>query len=529
MSYAYNNIASSKNSNDFLSKTTLELLQLLDHPLFVAQIEGRTVLSSTVPSSVQQLAGMVPAVRMEDLGTRTFRDAHNLRYSYLTGAMANGIASVELVVAMGKAGFMGFFGSGGLPLSRVEEAIQEIQKELSHEPYGFNLLHNPFEPKVEMATVELYLKYGVRRIEAAAFMEITPAIAMYRAKGMRELPDGRIVAPNRIFAKVSRPELAARFMAPAPESLLKELVSLGKITQEEARLAAILPVAQDITAEADSGGHTDQRPLSVLIPILIGERERAYERYGYQKRKIVIHIGAAGGIGDPLSAHAAFCLGADYLVTGSINQIAIQGGTSSLAKQMLSEIDMADVAVAPAPDMFEMGARVQILKRGTLYAQRAQKLLELYKNYPSFESIPANEKEKVEKQIFQRTFTEVWEETEKYWQTREPARLEKVRNDGKEKMSLCFRWYLGLSSRWAVIGEPSRKYDFQIWCGPSLAAFNRWVKGTWLEPLEKRDAAIQAKAILTGVCALVRRDVLAKTGMEELPSVFETSRPKAQL
>ena len=48
-------------------------------------------------------------------------------------------------------------------------------------------------------------------------------------------------------------------------------------------------------------------------------------------------------------------------------------------------------------------------------------------------------------------------------------------------MALVFRWYLGLSSRWANAGEPTRKVDYQVWCGPAMGAFNEWTKGSFLE------------------------------------------------
>ena len=41
---------------------------------------------------------------------------HGVRYAYATGAMANGIASVELVEAGAKAGVLSFFGAAGLAL-----------------------------------------------------------------------------------------------------------------------------------------------------------------------------------------------------------------------------------------------------------------------------------------------------------------------------------------------------------------------------------------------------------------------------
>jgi trans-AT polyketide synthase, acyltransferase and oxidoreductase domains len=53
-------------------------------------------------------------------------------------------------------------------------------------------------------------------------------------------------------------------------------------------------------------------------------------------------------------------------------------------------------------------------------------------------------------------------------------------------MALVFRWYLGQSSRWANAGEPTRKLDYQVWRGPSMGAFNEWVKGSCLEPPPNR-------------------------------------------
>src|SRR5713101_145143 len=62
----------------------------------------------------------VPACRLEDLGDASFRADHGLRYSYVAGAMANGIGSAEVVEAMARDGMLGFFGAGGLSLSGLE-------------------------------------------------------------------------------------------------------------------------------------------------------------------------------------------------------------------------------------------------------------------------------------------------------------------------------------------------------------------------------------------------------------------------
>ena len=63
------------------------------------------------------------------------------------------------------------------------------------------------------------------------------------------------------------------------------------------------------------------------------------------------------------------------MVTGSVNQLARESGTSDVARAMLAQAGLADVTMAPAADMFELGVEVQVLRRGTLFAQRAARLL----------------------------------------------------------------------------------------------------------------------------------------------------------
>jgi len=498
----------------------LAALRNIEKPLYAVNDGRNTILTERAPLSLDNLAGVIPAVRIENLGSAAFRAEHNLRCAYVAGAMAGGIASIDLVVDMAQAGFLAFFGAGALPLPAIEDAIRQIQKRLPNgESFGMNLLHNYYDEKAEWATVELYLSMGVTRVEAAAFVSLTAPLVCYRAKGLHRAADGTIVAPHHVFAKVSRPEVATQFLAPPPESMIAELRTAGKITTEEAELALQIPVASELTCEADSGGHTDRRPLSVLLPMMLHEREQAAERYNYAERGISIRLGAAGGIGEPLSVHAAFAMGADYIVTGSVNQACRQSGTAPRVREMLAEASMADVAMCPASDMFEMGGKVQVLKRGTMYPQRAQRLYELYKAYPSFDAIPEPERKKVETQILKRTFADIWQETERYWMSRQAEEAERARTDEKHKMALCFRWYLGMSSRWARIGEPTRQADYQIWCGPAIGGLNRWTSGTSLEKAENRDAPALGRALLTGAAVLLRRELAARARVRHLPSV----------
>ncbi|WP_406694717.1 PfaD family polyunsaturated fatty acid/polyketide biosynthesis protein [Singulisphaera sp. Ch08] len=458
-----------------------------------------------------RVAGVLPACRPEDLGDISFREAHRLRFPYVAGAMANGIASAEIVEAMGRAGMLGIFGAAGLPLSAVETAIDRLGRTLGPSiPYGFNLIHSPNEPELEAAVAALYLKRGIRLVEASAYLDLTLPVVRYRVHGLRLDGAGQVVAPNRIIAKVSRVEVASKFLAPPPAKFLRELVASGEITEEQANWAARIPMADDVTAEADSGGHTDNQPAIVLLPTLLALRDRMQAEHGYDRP---LRIGAAGGISSPWSAAGALAMGASYLVTGSVNQACVEAGTSDPVRKMLAEARQADIAMAPAADMFEMGVKVQVLKRGTMFAMRAGKLFEFYRSYDAIEQIPAADRALLEKNFFRAPLETIWDQTRTYFQTRDPAQIERGTRDPKHKMALIFRWYLGQSSHWANAGEPTRAVDYQIWCGPAMAAFNDWVRGSFLERPENRRVVTVALNILYGAAVLARARCLGGQGI----------------
>ncbi len=476
--------------------------------------------ADTVNDEVE-FASYLPAINPNSMGDPDFCKAHNVTAAYVAGAMANGIGSAEICVAMGRAGMLGFFGAGGLHPRKVKEAIHKIQSELGDRPYGFNLLHNPFEPSIEEATVEMYLEHGITRVSASAYLGLTSYLLHYRLKGLHRNHKGQVIAKNHIFAKLSRSEVARQFMAPAPRKMVNELLNQGKITEEEAELSQFIPVAEDITAEADSGGHTDNRPLVTLLPTFINLRDSAMSQYAYENR---IRVGASGGISTPQSVQAAFSMGASYVMTGSINQAAIEAGTSDFVKEALTKVEPHDVIMAPAADMFEMGVKLQVLKKGSMFAMRAQKLYNLYQAYSSVDEIPELERLKIEKQIFQKSLYEVWSETESFFRDRDPSQLVKATKDPKHKMALIFRWYLGKSSLWAISGEPTRKMDYQVWAGPAQGAYNEWVRGTEYEQAENRSVVSIAHKLLSGAAILVRLQTLKQAGIAIAPEL-ESIKP----
>ncbi len=469
------------------------------------------------PGALPLVGQLAPS---QPLGPAWFRERMGIRANYVAGAMAGGIASAELVIAMGRAGLLGFFGSGGLELARVEQGLQTIAAALGELPWGCNLLHNPVEPAVEDTTVDLMLAHGCTAASASAFMGLTPAVVRYRYTGATRGADGRWALPHRVFAKISRPEVARHFLAPAPADLVDGLVASGGLTAEEGEAARALPVADAITCEADSGGHTDHRPFPVVLPLIKRLRDQLAREHDHAGRGVRVAIGAAGGIGTPESVLAALALGADYVLTGSINQATPEAGTSDVAKGLLLEAGMADFASGAAPDMFELGAHVQVLSRGTLWAARSRRLYELYKAYAGWSEVPEADRKKVEGQILRRPFDAVWADTEAYWRGRDDKQLARAAKDPRHQMALVFRWYLGMSSRWARTGDTERKRDYQIWSGPSMGAFNDWVRGSSLEPLANRGVVAIADALLTGATVLERSASLARQGVEVPPAAW---------
>jgi PfaD family protein len=503
------------------------LLQF-DQPLYVVNQAGKVGLSSSgnpaaLDGKPSNLAGWLPPVDFSQFGDASFCQTYGVKAAYYAGGMANAIASEKMVITLGKAGLMGSFGSGGLNPARLQQAVDAIQAELPDGPYMFNLLHNPFEPEMEQATVEIFLKNKVRAVEAAAYVRLTPSVVQYRAAGLSRDASGNIQIQNHVMAKISRKEIALLFLEPAPERLLQELVTAGKITAEQAELAAQVPMADDITVEGDSGGHTDNQPLVSLLPSIIALRDQLQSQHNFA---VPVRIGAAGGISTPESALAAFMMGAAYVGTGSINHACVESGASEHTRRLLAQADMADVTMAPSADMFEMGARVQVLKKGSFFPMRAQKLYDIYRTYNSIDEIPADVRAELENKVFKRKMNDIWQETVAFFQQRNPEQITKAEQNPKKKMALIFRWYMGLSSRWSRDGVEERKLDYQIWCGPSMGAFNEWVRGTYLEDYQNRHVADVAWQLLKGCAYRYRVQALQLQGIS-FPLELESYYPQA--
>jgi trans-AT polyketide synthase/acyltransferase/oxidoreductase domain-containing protein len=150
-------------------------------------------------------------------------------------------------------------------------------------------------------------------------------------------------------------------------------------------------------------------------------------------------------------------------------------------------MDIQDTEYAPAGDMFEIGAQVQVLKKSVFFPARANKLYSLYRHHESLDDIPERTRRQLETTFFKKTFDQIWEETRAFFRSSNMEHeVTKAEANPKHKMALVFRWYFAYSTRIAMEGKGDDRVNYQIQTGPALGSFNQWVKGTALEPWTAR-------------------------------------------
>jgi trans-AT polyketide synthase/acyltransferase/oxidoreductase domain-containing protein len=354
--------------------------------------------------------------------------------------------------------------------------------------------------------VDRCLRFGVRCIEAAGSVTASPALIRYRLKGLSRDGEGRLVSDHKVIAKVPRLEVAEIFLRPAPEAAVAELVRAGLVSGEQAQLARRIPMADDLCVEPEPGGLLGATAL--LLPAMIHLRDELGHRFDVDR---AVRVGSAGGIGTGEAAASAFLLGADFVLTGSINQCTVEAATSGDAKDLLQSINLQDTELAPAGDLFELGARSQVLKRGVLFPARANRLYELWRHHGSWEEIDAPIRARIERDYFGRTFERAFEECV----AKSPLEKEKAERDERHRMALVFRWYFDLAMHLALAGEKKQRANYRVLCGPALGAFNQWVKGTELEPWAHRHVDEIADRIMEGAAAVLSRQLQRFSGIEE--------------
>lgn len=162
--------------------------------------------------------------------------------------------------------------------------------------------------------------------------------------------------------------------------------------------------------------------------------------------------------------------------------------------------------------MFEIGARIQVVRRGNFFAARANKLYELYRRYNPLDELDAKTKSQLENSYFKESFDSIWSEIQSYLLVHNPEKLDKIQGNPKKLMAEIFKTYFRNSSSYALQGDEKHKVDYQIHCGPSLGAFNQWVQGTELQNWESRNVALMADKLMAKAAAQIANIVLKTSG-----------------
>ena len=118
-------------------------------------LRGQVVPDDGVGAGYPAL-GSLPPLYPEWLGDRGFSQIHGVRFPYVAGEMANGIASARLVISMASHGRSPFWRRACLAVDRVAEALDEIERALDRATRagGRQPDHSPAEPAVEDAIAD---------------------------------------------------------------------------------------------------------------------------------------------------------------------------------------------------------------------------------------------------------------------------------------------------------------------------------------------------------------------------------------
>jgi PfaD family protein len=156
-----------------------------------------------------------------------------------------------------------------------------------------------------------------------------------------------------------------------------------------------------------------------------------------------------------------------------------------------------------------------------MFGVRASRLRELYGSYASLGELPAREREWLEHEVLRTTCEQAWEQARSFWAERDPSQVDRAEAEPRHRMALVFRAYLGRASRWAITGEPERRADYQIWCGPAMGAFNAWVAGSFLSDPACRTVAQVAANLLEGAASITRAQQLRAFGVAVPQAAFD--------
>ena len=186
-------------------------------------------------------------------------------------------------------------------------------------------------------------------------------------------------------------------------------------------------------------------------------------------------------------------MGAAYVVTGSVNQSCVESGASDAVQGDARRGRQADVAMAPAADMFEMGVKLQVLKRAPCSRCGPRKLFELYQAYDGLESLPAADAPGWRRRSSAPAGGASGQDCVGYFARRDPEQLARAERQPQAQDGPGVPLVPGDVVALGGAGEPDRARRLPGLVRPGDGQLQRWVTGSYLKtPGNRRVAEVGA-------------------------------------
>lgn len=159
-------------------------------------------------------------------------------------------------------------------------------------------------------------------------------------------------------------------------------------------------------------------------------------------------VGLSGPFGTPDAVAGAFFLGADFIYAPSLHLGDHATGVCDHIRHLARELSFGDTALAPCAEGFHLGERRRVMKRGSFFVPRAEKLLQLYRFCPTPADIPAAERPSLEALV---------------------GPLDPHRDS--DALSTAAVAYLEKAQDWAIRGDLEHRLSFRVPCDDAPAAW----------------------------------------------------------